>query len=107
MTFTRHPRELSGLKLTRSTSLACHHQLDELTLQKTSIKALLTSKNLPEKDSKRLLALVIETLKYKPTILELLEKIPLTKDDKKALFARSKNLALVLVHDLLFSAKPG
>ncbi|KAL7417212.1 S-adenosyl-L-methionine-dependent methyltransferase [Mrakia frigida] len=81
--------------------------LDELTLQKTSIKALLTSKNLPEKDSKRLLALVIETLKYKPTILELLEKVPLTKDDKKMIYQRSKNLALVLVHDLLFSSKPG
>ncbi|CDZ96592.1 Proliferation-associated nucleolar protein (NOL1) [Phaffia rhodozyma] len=81
--------------------------LDELELKQTSIKAALSSQNLPEKDSKRLLALVISTLKYKPTIQTLLSLIPLTKDDKKVIYAKSKNLPLVLVHDLIFAAKPG
>lgn len=82
-------------------------QLDELDLKSSSIKAVLASQNLPPKESSRLLALVIETLKFKPTIIALLDKIPLTKDDKKILGAKSKNLSLVLVQDLLFAKKTG
>jgi hypothetical protein len=31
----------------------------------------------------------------------------LTKDEKQVIYKKGKNLALVLVHDILFAAKPG
>ena len=84
-------------------------QLDTLELKQTSLKSALASLHLPEKDSKRLLALVISTLKYKPAISAILKLVPWSKDDKKAIWPKGKsgNLALVLVHDLVFADRPG
>nr|GAT60990.1 predicted protein [Mycena chlorophos] len=69
--------------------------LDRLDAKKGSIKGLIGS--LPEKDRKRTAALVIETLKFKPALLEVIAAAELMKEKKLT----SVNLALVLVHDLL------
>lgn len=84
-------------------------QLDTLELKQTSLKSALSSLKLPENDSKRLLALIISTLKYKPAIQAILKLVPWSKDDKKAIWPKGKsgNLALVLVHDLVFADRPG
>ncbi|ESK92331.1 nucleus protein [Moniliophthora roreri MCA 2997] len=73
--------------------------LDRLDAKQGSIKGLIAS--LPEKDRKRTSALVIETLKYKPVLDDIIKEAKLLKEERKKL--TSANLALVLVHDLLLS----
>ena len=91
--------------------------LDKLGAKKGSIKGVLAS--VPEKNRKRTAALVIETLKrettcqcplsfdLKPLILadkqvlsEVIDAAQLLKQERKI---NSRNLALVLVHDLLLA----
>ncbi|KAG6844961.1 hypothetical protein H0H87_002075 [Tephrocybe sp. NHM501043] len=72
--------------------------LDRLDLKQGSIKGVLAT--LPEKNRKRTAALVIETLKYKSVLTDLINQAKLLKEERKI---TSLNLALVLVHDLLLS----
>ncbi|TBU55314.1 S-adenosyl-L-methionine-dependent methyltransferase [Dichomitus squalens] len=72
--------------------------LDKLDAKKGSIKGVLAS--VPEKNRKRTAALVIETLKYKQVLSEVIDAAQLLKQEKKI---NSRNLALVLVHDLLLA----
>ncbi|KAI1797292.1 S-adenosyl-L-methionine-dependent methyltransferase [Ganoderma leucocontextum] len=72
--------------------------LDKLDAKKGSIKGVLAS--VPEKNRKRTAALVIETLKYKQVLNEVIDAAQLIKQEKKI---NSRNLALVLVHDLLLA----
>ncbi|KAI0749481.1 S-adenosyl-L-methionine-dependent methyltransferase [Daedaleopsis nitida] len=72
--------------------------LDKLDAKKGSIKGVLAS--VPEKNRKRTAALVIETLKYKQVLNEVLDAAQLLQQEKKI---TSRNLALVLVHDLLLA----
>ncbi|KAH9945315.1 S-adenosyl-L-methionine-dependent methyltransferase [Epithele typhae] len=72
--------------------------LDKLDAKKGSIKGVLAS--VPEKNRKRTAALVIETLKYKQVLNEVIDAAQLLKQEKKL---SSRNLALVLVHDLLLA----
>ncbi|KAF8072034.1 S-adenosyl-L-methionine-dependent methyltransferase [Lyophyllum atratum] len=73
--------------------------LDRLDAKQGSIKGVLAT--LPEKDRKRTAALVIETLKYKAVLADIIGQAKLLKEEKKKI--TSFNLALVLVHDLLLS----
>lgn len=73
--------------------------LDRLESKQGSVKSVLS--NLPEKDRRRTSALVIETLKHKAVIQEVIGSADLIKQEGKKL--KSSNLVLVLVHDLLFS----
>ncbi|TFY82877.1 hypothetical protein EWM64_g1133 [Hericium alpestre] len=72
--------------------------LDRLDTKEGSIKGVLST--LPEKDRKRTAALVIETLKYKPVLLDVIVASKLLKEERKI---TSQSLALVLVHDILLS----
>ncbi|KAL1748928.1 S-adenosyl-L-methionine-dependent methyltransferase [Schizophyllum fasciatum] len=72
--------------------------LDRLDAKHGSIKGVLAT--LPEKDRKRTAALVIETLKYKAVLSDVIRTCKLLPSEKKI---TSLNLALVLVHDLLLS----
>ncbi|KAF9048596.1 S-adenosyl-L-methionine-dependent methyltransferase [Panaeolus papilionaceus] len=72
--------------------------LDLLDAKKGSIKGIIAK--VPEKDRKRTAALVIETLKFKPVLLEVIQTIKLMKEERKL---KSLNLALVLVHDLILA----
>ncbi|KIP08058.1 hypothetical protein PHLGIDRAFT_70105 [Phlebiopsis gigantea 11061_1 CR5-6] len=72
--------------------------LDKLDAKQGSIKGVIAT--VPEKNRKRTAALVIETLKYKPVLLDVIEAAKLLKEERKV---TSKNLALVLVHDLLLA----
>ncbi|KII89756.1 hypothetical protein PLICRDRAFT_39919 [Plicaturopsis crispa FD-325 SS-3] len=72
--------------------------LDRLDAKQGSIKGVLAT--LPEKDRKRTAALVIETLKYKSVLSDVIVLAKLLKEEKKI---TSMNLALVLVHDLLLA----
>ncbi|KAH8100930.1 S-adenosyl-L-methionine-dependent methyltransferase [Cristinia sonorae] len=72
--------------------------LDKLDAKQGSIKGIIAT--LPEKDRKRTAAAVIETLKYKTVLNEVLDASKLLKEEKKL---KSRNLVLVLVHDLLLS----
>ncbi|KAG9013968.1 hypothetical protein FRB94_004348 [Tulasnella sp. JGI-2019a] len=72
--------------------------IDQLDTKKGSIKSCLTS--VDEKQRKRTAALVIETLKYRPSLVEVINATPLLTAEKKLL---SLNLSLVLVHDLLLA----
>ncbi|KAF9648808.1 S-adenosyl-L-methionine-dependent methyltransferase [Thelephora ganbajun] len=72
--------------------------LDKLDKRQGSIKGILSS--VPEKDKKRMSALVIETLKYKPVLKDVISNSKLLKEEKKL---KSENLTLVLVHDLLLA----
>ncbi|KAL7279085.1 hypothetical protein ACG7TL_006923 [Trametes sanguinea] len=72
--------------------------LDKLDAKKGSIKGIIAS--VPEKNRKRTAALVIETLKYKQVLNEVIDAAQLLKQEKKI---NSRNLALVLVHDLLLA----
>ncbi|GLB40515.1 putative class I-like SAM-binding methyltransferase superfamily, RsmB NOP family protein [Lyophyllum shimeji] len=73
--------------------------LDRLDAKQGSIKGILAT--LPDKDRKRTAALVIETLKYKTVLAEVIGQAALLKEEKKKI--TSLNLALVLVHDLLLA----
>ncbi|TFY60812.1 hypothetical protein EVG20_g7282 [Dentipellis fragilis] len=72
--------------------------LDRLDAKEGSIKGVLST--LPEKDRKRTAALVIETLKYKSVLMDVVVASKLLKEERKI---TSQNLALVLVHDVLLS----
>lgn len=72
--------------------------LDRIDAKRGSIKGIIAT--LPEKDRKRTAALIIETLKFKSVLLEVIEKSKLMKEERKL---TSANLALVLVHDLLLA----
>ncbi|KAJ3543598.1 hypothetical protein NMY22_g3092 [Coprinellus aureogranulatus] len=72
--------------------------LDRLDAKQGSIKGLIAT--LPEKSRKRSAALIIETLKYKPVLLEVIKASGLMKQERKV---NSINLALVLTHDLLLA----
>jgi len=54
-----------------------------------------------EKDRKRTAALVIETLKYKPVLSNISAESGLLKAERRII--TSSNLALLLIHDLLFA----
>ncbi|KAK0204704.1 S-adenosyl-L-methionine-dependent methyltransferase [Desarmillaria ectypa] len=73
--------------------------LDSLDARTGSIKGVLAT--LPEKDRKRTSALVIETLKYKAVLTQVINETNLLKDERKKI--TSMNLALVLVHDVLLA----
>jgi len=70
--------------------------LDKLALKKTTIKAVTLANDVKEK--KKMYAIINETLKYKPIIVEIIEKSQLLKNERKL----SKSLAIILVYDLLF-----
>ncbi|KIY71686.1 S-adenosyl-L-methionine-dependent methyltransferase [Cylindrobasidium torrendii FP15055 ss-10] len=70
--------------------------LETLETRKGSIKGVLAT--LPEKNRKRCSALVIETLKYKAPLMEIIKASDLLKEKKLNL-----NLALLLVHDMLLA----
>ncbi|KAH9928696.1 S-adenosyl-L-methionine-dependent methyltransferase [Fomitopsis serialis] len=72
--------------------------LDKLDSKKGSIKGIIAT--VAEKDRKRTAALVIETLKYKPVLNEVLDATKLLKEERKI---TSRNLALLLIHDLLLA----
>ncbi|KAF5326872.1 hypothetical protein D9619_004374 [Psilocybe cf. subviscida] len=72
--------------------------LDRIDAKQGSIKGIIAT--LPEKDRKRTAALVIETLKFKSVLLEVIEKAKLMKEERKL---TSVNLALTLVHDVLLA----
>ncbi|KAJ7671620.1 S-adenosyl-L-methionine-dependent methyltransferase [Mycena polygramma] len=73
--------------------------LDRLDAKQGSIKGILAT--LPEKDRKRTAALVIETLKFKSVLTDIIHEAKLMKEERKKL--TSLNLALVLVHDVLLA----
>ncbi|KAF9000607.1 S-adenosyl-L-methionine-dependent methyltransferase [Cyathus striatus] len=72
--------------------------LDRLDAKEGSIKGVLAT--LPETNRKRTAALVIETLKYKSVLSDVIVRTKLLNEERKI---TSMNLALVLVHDLLLS----
>ncbi|KAH7925477.1 S-adenosyl-L-methionine-dependent methyltransferase [Leucogyrophana mollusca] len=73
--------------------------LDRLDAKEGSIKGVLAT--LPEKTRSRTAAVVIETLKYKAVLAEVIKISKLLVEEKKKI--TSLNLALVLVHDLILS----
>ncbi|EKM58071.1 uncharacterized protein PHACADRAFT_139688 [Phanerochaete carnosa HHB-10118-sp] len=72
--------------------------LDKLNAKQGSIKGIIGT--VPERNRKRTAALVVETLKYRPVLAEVLDAAKLLRQEKKI---TSQNLALVLVHDLLLA----
>ncbi|OJT10122.1 25S rRNA (cytosine-C(5))-methyltransferase rcm1 [Trametes pubescens] len=86
----------------------CHYEnyfeavtvLDTLDAKKGSIKSVITS--VPEKNRKRTAALVIETLKYQQVLSDVIDAAQLLKQERRI---NSRNLALVLVHDLLLARR--
>ncbi|PVG04355.1 S-adenosyl-L-methionine-dependent methyltransferase [Serendipita vermifera] len=77
----------------------CAGVLAQMEEKKGSINSLLS--DLQEKDRKRAAALVIETIKYQPVLLEVIQAAGLLQQEKKIL--KDKNLVLLLVHDLLLA----
>ncbi|KAI9637535.1 putative nucleus protein [Dioszegia hungarica] len=88
--------------------------LDHLDKNPGSVKGSLNASGVQVQggEAKRVLALVIETLKYKPTIASLLETVPLGQLERLT-FPRktgyrqpsSPSLLLVMLHDLLLSPR--
>ncbi|KAI6039795.1 S-adenosyl-L-methionine-dependent methyltransferase [Pisolithus marmoratus] len=74
--------------------------LDRLDSKQGSIKSVLAS--LPESNRARTAALVIETLKYKATLTDVINASRILLEERK-IKSLSLNLTLVLVHDLLLS----
>ncbi|KAG9076475.1 hypothetical protein FS749_011751 [Ceratobasidium sp. UAMH 11750] len=74
--------------------------LDTIESKKSSVKGCLSL--VQEKDRKRLGALILETLKMKPAILEIIGATPMMRDERRHL--HSQNFAVLLVHDLLFAS---
>ncbi|KAJ3512888.1 hypothetical protein NLJ89_g3260 [Agrocybe chaxingu] len=72
--------------------------LDRVEGKQGSIKGIIAT--LPEEDRRRTAALVIETLKFKSALNEVIDKSNLMNEERKL---TSKNLVLVLVHDLLLA----
>ncbi|KAK4688804.1 25S rRNA (cytosine2278-C5)-methyltransferase, partial [Tremellales sp. Uapishka_1] len=88
--------------------------LDHLDKYQGSVKGSLAAAgvNGTAGETKRTLALVIETLKYRPVLLTLLTTVPLLSLEKLTFPKRnppktpsSQSLLLVLLHDLLFSSR--
>ncbi|KAL0954648.1 hypothetical protein HGRIS_003600 [Hohenbuehelia grisea] len=73
--------------------------LDRLDAKEGSVKGMLGS--LPDKDRKRTAALVIETLKFRPALTDIIHQSKLLQAERKKI--TTLNLALVLVHDVLLS----
>ncbi|ORY35522.1 S-adenosyl-L-methionine-dependent methyltransferase [Naematelia encephala] len=91
---------------------AAAHALDHLDKHQGSVKGSVAAagvKAASTGETKRILALVIETLKYKPVLLRLLEIVPVHSLERlvfpRKSWPSSASLLLVLLHDLLFSAK--
>ncbi|KAK8854799.1 hypothetical protein IAR55_003538 [Kwoniella newhampshirensis] len=88
--------------------------LDHLDKHQGSVKGSLAAAGVTATggEAKRILALTIETLKYRPIILQLIEKTTL-QSIERLVFPRktprnspsSQSLLLVLLHDLLFSSR--
>ncbi|WVQ74949.1 hypothetical protein IAR50_004557 [Cryptococcus sp. DSM 104548] len=88
--------------------------LDHLEKNQGSVKGSLAAAgvNAVGGEAKRILALIIETLKYRPVLLQLLTTVPILSLEKLT-FPRktpprapsSQSLVLVLLHDLLFSSR--
>ncbi|KAG8906321.1 hypothetical protein FRB99_007101 [Tulasnella sp. 403] len=74
--------------------------IDQLDAKRGSIKGCLAS--IDERNRKRTAALVIETLKYRPSLNQVIDLSGLLSREKRHL---GRNLALVLVHDLLLTKK--
>ncbi|KIJ66652.1 hypothetical protein HYDPIDRAFT_108556 [Hydnomerulius pinastri MD-312] len=74
--------------------------LERLDAKQGSIKGILAT--LPANNRARTAALVIETLKYKAVLSEVIKTSQLLTEEKKKI--TSLNLALVLVHDVLLSS---
>lgn len=74
--------------------------LDRLDAKEGSIKGILAT--LPEKTRKRTAALVLETLKYKSALTDVINAAKLMAEERKII--TSMNLALVLTHDQLFAS---
>ncbi|KAK2460909.1 hypothetical protein APHAL10511_007379 [Amanita phalloides] len=72
--------------------------LDRLDAKEGSIKGVIA--NLPEKDRRRTAALVIETLKYRIVLKDVITVAGLLKQER---VIKSPSLAHVLVHDLLLA----
>lgn len=73
--------------------------LNRLDAKEGSIKGILAT--LPENNRSRTAALVIETLKYKSVLSDVIQASKLLIEEKKKI--NSLNLALVLVHDTLLA----
>lgn len=73
--------------------------LNRLDAKEGSIKGILAT--LPESNRSRTAALVIETLKYKSVLSDVIQASKLLTEEKKKI--NSLNLALVLVHDTLLA----
>ncbi|KIK47442.1 hypothetical protein CY34DRAFT_799403 [Suillus luteus UH-Slu-Lm8-n1] len=73
--------------------------LNRLDAKEGSIKGILAT--LPENNRSRTAALVIETLKYKSVLSDVIKASKLLTEEKKKI--NSLNLALVLVHDTLLA----
>ncbi|KAH7911353.1 S-adenosyl-L-methionine-dependent methyltransferase [Hygrophoropsis aurantiaca] len=73
--------------------------LDRLDAKEGSIKGILST--LPNQNRSRTTALVIETLKYKAVLTEVIKASKLLAEERKKI--TSQNLALVLVHDLILA----
>lgn len=73
--------------------------LNRLDAKEGSIKGILAT--LPENNRSRTAALVIETLKYKSVLFDVIQASKLLAEEKKKI--NSLNLALVLVHDTLLA----
>ncbi|WVQ81871.1 hypothetical protein IAT38_003998 [Cryptococcus sp. DSM 104549] len=88
--------------------------LDHLEKHQGSVKGSLAAAgvNASGGEAKRILALVIETLKYRPILLQLLTTVPLLTLERPVFPKKtpphtpsSQSLLLVLLHDLLFSPR--
>ncbi|KAG1781528.1 S-adenosyl-L-methionine-dependent methyltransferase [Suillus placidus] len=73
--------------------------LNRIDAKEGSIKGILAT--LPENNRSRTAALVIETLKYKSVLTDVIQSSKLLTEEKKKI--NSLNLALVLVHDTLLA----
>ncbi|EIW67267.1 hypothetical protein TREMEDRAFT_72198 [Tremella mesenterica DSM 1558] len=88
--------------------------IDHLDKHQGSVKGSLVAAGLKlsPPETKRVLALVIETLKYRPVLIQLLDIVPLLSLERITFPKKtpprtpsSRSLILVLLHDLLFSTK--
>ncbi|CAG8516308.1 4894_t:CDS:10 [Paraglomus brasilianum] len=73
--------------------------LTKLQRHEGTIKSLTFSNDVKDKDKKRVYALVCETLKYTAPLTTIINKTNLLAQEKRLYY----NLALVLLHDLLFT----
>ncbi|WVO13447.1 hypothetical protein L204_101063 [Cryptococcus depauperatus] len=88
--------------------------LDHLDKHQGSVKGSLSAAGIKASGSeaKRILALIIETLKYRPVLQQLLDIVPIRSLEKATFPLKtplgaptSQSLLLVILHDLLFSTR--